>query len=142
MFQLHPNGWEFEQGHVAKLELIPSDNPFGRSSPGQQAVTVSNLDLRLPVAEGPGSASGFVEEAQEPVFPEGTEPAPGFDSQAPETAVSLTRKGKDVEAEFFSTEENSTFGCKRQQKDWKACESPKLFKSHIHSRPEVEGQGD
>ncbi len=28
VFQLHPNGWTFAEGHVAKLELLPADtNP-------------------------------------------------------------------------------------------------------------------
>ena len=35
VFQLHPNGWKFAQGHVAKLELLPADSPYGRASNGQ-----------------------------------------------------------------------------------------------------------
>ena len=56
VFQLHPNGWRFEEGHVAKLELLPNDTPYGRSSNGQLPVTISNLELRLPVLEQPGTA--------------------------------------------------------------------------------------
>src|SRR3954462_8348826 len=53
VFQLHPVGWKFAPGHVAKLELLPNDAPYGRVSNGQLPVTVSNLQLRLPVLEKP-----------------------------------------------------------------------------------------
>jgi len=53
VFQLHPVGWKFAPGHSAKLELLPSDVPYGRISNGQLPVTVSNLQLRLPVLEQP-----------------------------------------------------------------------------------------
>jgi predicted acyl esterase len=53
VFQLHPIGWRFEPGHVAKLELLPNDIPYGRISNGQLPVTVANLQLRLPVLEPP-----------------------------------------------------------------------------------------
>jgi predicted acyl esterase len=53
VFQLHPNGWHFAAGHVAKLELLPADEPYGRNSNGQEPVTISNLELRLPVREAP-----------------------------------------------------------------------------------------
>ena len=38
VFQLHPNGWKFQAGHVAKLELLPADQPYGRNSNGQAPV--------------------------------------------------------------------------------------------------------
>ena len=41
-----------------KLELLPADQPYGRNSNGQATVTVSNLELRLPVLEQPGALSG------------------------------------------------------------------------------------
>jgi predicted acyl esterase len=53
VFQLHADGWKFAAGHLAKLELLPSDAPYGRASNGQLPVTVSNLQLRLPVLEKP-----------------------------------------------------------------------------------------
>src|SRR5690242_1887866 len=53
VFQLHPNGWHFAEGHVVKLELLPADQPYGRNSNGQLTITVSNLRLRLPVLEPP-----------------------------------------------------------------------------------------
>jgi predicted acyl esterase len=53
VFQLHPDGWKFAAGHVAKLELLPNDAPYGRFSNGQLPITVSNLELRLPVLEKP-----------------------------------------------------------------------------------------
>lgn len=61
VFQLHPNGYEFAAGHIPKLELLPSDVPYSRKSNGQAPISVSNLELRLPVLEEPGTAG-----AQEP----------------------------------------------------------------------------
>ena len=83
VFQLTPNGWEFEEGHVAKLELLPYDDPYGRRSPGQQAVEVSDLELRLPVADDPGSAGGLVDEALPVVLPEGTRRRPASTRRRP-----------------------------------------------------------
>jgi predicted esterase len=70
VFQLHPNGWKFEAGHVAKLELLPADQPYGRNSNGQLPVTINNLELRLPVLEEPG---GPVDFAAPKVVPPGYE---------------------------------------------------------------------
>ena len=57
VFQLHPNGWTFAAGHVPKLELLAADADgsalanYGRPSNDQQPVTVSKLELRIPVVE-------------------------------------------------------------------------------------------
>ena len=57
VFQLHPSGHLFAPGHLAKLELLPSDSHgnvvggYGRAANGQGDITVSKLDLRLPVLE-------------------------------------------------------------------------------------------
>jgi hypothetical protein len=66
VFQLHPSGHLFAPGHVAKLELLPRDaggtalNSYGRAANGQGEITVSKLDLRLPVLEGPGAGGQVV----------------------------------------------------------------------------------
>ena len=73
VFQLHANAWRFEEGHVAKLELLPNDAPYGRASNGQGPVTVENLELRLPTRERAG-------EPAPAVLPPGTEPAPGIEA--------------------------------------------------------------
>jgi hypothetical protein len=84
VFQLHPNGWTFATGHVAKLELLPADtNPgltggYGRASNDQQPVTVKRLELRLPVREKPGSLDGRVGAADERFLPDGEELAADF----------------------------------------------------------------
>ena len=70
VFQLHPNGWKFAEGHVAKLELLPADQPYGRNSNGQTPITVSNLELRLPVLEQP-SCGGVVQDPAPKVVPAG-----------------------------------------------------------------------
>ena len=51
MWQLHPGGWRFAPGHVAKLELLGRDAPYARPSNQSFEITVSRLDLRLPVHE-------------------------------------------------------------------------------------------
>jgi predicted acyl esterase len=78
VFQLHPNGWKFEQGHVAKLELLPADVPYSRPTNVQLPVTVSNAELRLPVVEEPGAAGGAVLEPAPKVVPDGYELAADF----------------------------------------------------------------
>ena len=55
LFQLHANGWHFAAGHVPKLELLGQDAPYTRPSNGTFSISVSNLQLRLPVHEVPGS---------------------------------------------------------------------------------------
>ncbi len=66
VFELHPSGHLFAAGHVAKLELLPKDaggaalNSYGRPANGQGDITISNLDLRLPVLDSPGASGGQV----------------------------------------------------------------------------------
>ena len=55
VFQLHPGGWHFAAGHVARLELLGRDAPYGRASNGTFTVDVSSLELRLPVRERRGA---------------------------------------------------------------------------------------
>lgn len=50
------NGWRFAPGHVAKLELVGQSVPAGRASAGAFTVTVTDLDLLLPVMEAPDGA--------------------------------------------------------------------------------------
>jgi predicted acyl esterase len=80
VFQLHPDAWKFEPGHVAKLELLPADSPYGRASNGQQPVTVSQLQLRLPVLQGP-RANGSIRAPLRKFVPPGYgyALAPGYD---------------------------------------------------------------
>jgi predicted acyl esterase len=69
VFQLHPNGYRFAEGHVAKLELLPNDVPYGRLSNGQLPFTASNLELRLPVLEAPNG--GLIQKPAAKVVPPG-----------------------------------------------------------------------
>jgi predicted acyl esterase len=87
VFQLHPNGWTFEQGHVPKLELIAADGvkpdpasvlSYGRPSDGQGDVTVSKLELRIPVVEKPGALDGLVKAPAAKFLPPGYELAADF----------------------------------------------------------------
>ena len=85
VFQLHPNGWTFAAGHAPKLELIASDaadagglTSYGRRSDDQQAVTVSNLEMRMPVLEKPGALDGLVKAPAPKVLPDGYDLAAEF----------------------------------------------------------------
>ncbi len=86
VFQLHPSGHPFAPGHVAKLELLPKDagggtlNSYGRPANGQGDITVSNLDLRLPVADGAGAGGGQVAAAPPLPLPCGMAIAPEYSS--------------------------------------------------------------
>lgn len=71
IFQLHPDAWNFAKGHIAKLELLPSDVPYARASNAQAPITVSDLELRLPVREAPGSLGGLVQSPSPKVLPPG-----------------------------------------------------------------------
>jgi predicted acyl esterase len=66
VFQLHPQGYRFAGGHTVKLELLPSDAPYARPSNLQAPITVSNLELRLPVLEQPGALGGLVQSPAPP----------------------------------------------------------------------------
>jgi glycerophosphoryl diester phosphodiesterase/plastocyanin len=78
VLQLHPNGWRFEPGHAAHLELIGEDAPYARPSNQPWSIAVSNLELRLPVAEKPDCAQILSPAA--PVVPANGELAPGVDA--------------------------------------------------------------
>ncbi len=67
VFQLHPNGWHFAAGHLPKLELLGQSPPYGRPATGTYRVTVRDLELRLPVLEGPDG--GAVATPAAHVFP-------------------------------------------------------------------------
>jgi hypothetical protein len=81
VFQLHPQAYRFAAGHVAKLELLPSDVPYARASSAQTPIEVSNLELRLPVLEHPGELEGLVQAPAPKVVPPGYELA--IDYRAP-----------------------------------------------------------
>jgi hypothetical protein len=59
-FQLHPQAWKVEAGHVVKLELLTADSTYARNSSSPHSVQVKNLELRVPTADAPGSAEGLV----------------------------------------------------------------------------------
>jgi Acetyl xylan esterase (AXE1)/X-Pro dipeptidyl-peptidase C-terminal non-catalytic domain len=92
VFQLHPQGYRFAAGHVPKLELLSDDEPYSRPTNGQLPITVSNLELRLPVLEPPGSLGGLVQGPAPKVLPPGYELAAGY-APAPPVAEGETLQG-------------------------------------------------
>ena len=55
-FQMHPQAWKVEAGHVLKLELLTADSTYLRNSSSPHSVQVRNLELRVPTIDPPGSA--------------------------------------------------------------------------------------
>jgi X-Pro dipeptidyl-peptidase (S15 family) len=80
VFQLHPQAFHFAAGDIPKLELLPSDSPYARPSNAQAPITVSKLELRLPVHDQPGSLGGLVQSPAPPVVPPGYELASDYRS--------------------------------------------------------------
>jgi len=93
VFQLHPGAWKFEEGHVARLELLPKDGSgpatpsditnYSRPSNLQQPITVHDLVLRLPVTESPGALGGLVKAPAAKILPDDRGPvelAPGYNA--------------------------------------------------------------
>ena len=85
VFQLHPAAWEFASGHIPKLELLPKDGTgsaglgsYGRVSNNQKPVGVSDLELRLPVRERPGTLNGRVKAPRAKFVPRGYRLHPDF----------------------------------------------------------------
>lgn len=61
VFQLHPQAWTVQPGHSLKLELLAQDSPYARTASAampQQSIQVSDLQLRLPVVDAPGTDLG------------------------------------------------------------------------------------
>jgi hypothetical protein len=58
-FQIHPSGWHFAEGHIAKLELLGRDFPYTQASNGTFAITADDVVLELPVRESPNG--GLIE---------------------------------------------------------------------------------
>ncbi len=95
VFQLHPNGWRFERGHVARLELVGNDAPYARPSNAPYRVDVRRLELRLPVREAPDCTTVLGRAA--PVLPAGYELAPGVDARA-SSACAQAQRGDGADA--------------------------------------------
>jgi hypothetical protein len=71
VFQLHPNAWRFAPGHQAKVELLGNDAPYVRASNGTFSIAASNVEVRLPAHDSPGSANGQVGSPSAPFVPAG-----------------------------------------------------------------------
>ena len=88
VFQLHPNGWRFAPGHVAKLQLLGRDAPYARASNGAFTVGLRDVQVRLPVVERDGPD---VRAPLPYVLPAGATLAPGF---AGAVALPVSARGK------------------------------------------------
>jgi len=77
VFQLHPNVFHVEDGHVLKLELLPDDYPYSILNPGspvaaaQHPIEVSHLRLQVPVTDTPGASGELVRDPAEKFLPPG-----------------------------------------------------------------------
>jgi predicted acyl esterase len=81
VFQLHPQAYHVPAGDEIELELLPSDFPYMRYSNLQANVTVSNLELRLPVNDQPGALGGLVQAPAPKVVPAGYTLAKEFETK-------------------------------------------------------------
>ncbi|HEX2085088.1 MAG TPA: CocE/NonD family hydrolase [Solirubrobacteraceae bacterium] len=88
VFQLHPNAWHFAAEHVPKLQLLGRDAPYVRASNGEFQVTVSNLELRLPVREQPG---GLISQPKPLPLPPGRRAVPGVETEVVGSRPQLRR---------------------------------------------------
>jgi pimeloyl-ACP methyl ester carboxylesterase len=59
-FQLNGNGWRFEPGHVAKLELLGQDAPYLQPNKEAFSLSVTNVVVELPTVERPGATPQIV----------------------------------------------------------------------------------
>ena len=50
-FDLHGNGWRFEQGHRLRVELAQDDDPYVRPPDQPGTITVSAVQLSVPIRE-------------------------------------------------------------------------------------------
>ncbi len=128
VFQLYSNAWKFEEGHIAKLELLPHDEGYSNVAPGQTTITVEQLEWRLPVAESPGEVEGLVTAPAEKILPGATQLAPGFDSGPPVTRFVTTPKEISNNAsptfDYMSSDVGSTYECRldsNQEADFNPC---------------------
>lgn len=122
VFQLHPQGYFVAPGHVVKLELLPHDSAYGRQNPAspddaaQHAVTVSDLQLRLPVQESAGAVGGLVNAPADKVLPSGYSFAPGYQHVEPETTIDSGPSGLTTNVSpsfgFSASESYASFECK------------------------------
>ncbi|HET6831278.1 MAG TPA: CocE/NonD family hydrolase [Solirubrobacterales bacterium] len=131
VFQLFANGWEVEEGHVLRLELLPRDaaqttpggflSNYGRPSDDQQAATIEEVDIRVPVLEAPGSLGGLVADPAPKVLPKrpGVELAPGYEAigaVAIRGDLELTGKpkvkGKRLRAKM-TCDDDASYSCRK-----------------------------
>ena len=89
VFQLHPTSWQFNAGYGAKLELLGQSSPYGRASNGTFTITATNVEVRLPVHETPGSCPA-VQSPAPPVFPP-TVPEATTTTTTPSTTTTTTQ---------------------------------------------------
>jgi len=111
VIQLHGNVYKFEPGTQMRLQLLPKDGVKGpaggisyvRPSNLQEDITISNVDIRVPVRETPGSVGGEVTAPLPKPLPADTEIADQFSkiggaalTGIPASAKKATAKGKTL----------------------------------------------
>ncbi len=116
VFQLHGNGYRFEPGTRARLQLLPRDGgtsesgkmfSYVRPSNDQRDVKISNVEVRLPVMEAPGALNGLVKKPLKKALPAGSKLMKDFASigsvaldGAPTSAAKATVKGKQLKVKL------------------------------------------
>ncbi len=143
VFQLHPQAYHVAPGHVVKLELLPNDASYGRKNPSspddaaQHRVSVSNLELRLPVRQRPGALRGLVQRPADKVLPAGYRFARGYHHAPAQTRITGGPSGRTggptATFTFASTDGFPRFECRLKrpgdQGTFRPC-SPRGVKSY------------
>ncbi|HEY2429932.1 MAG TPA: hypothetical protein VGI06_13430, partial [Acidimicrobiales bacterium] len=88
VFQLYPQAWHFAPGHTIRLELLGQDTPYSRPDTLPGAITVSNLELRLPTVDQPNCTT--ILSPAPPVVPAQQQLAPGVNPHPPDTCPAVT----------------------------------------------------
>ena len=106
VFQLHPNVFHVAAGHVLKLELLPDDSPYSiknsasPDSAAQHAIQVSDLELRVPSMDAPGSSEGLVQSPLSKYLPTGYKLAFNVAPAAPTTPHLTSGESPNANGQF------------------------------------------
>jgi len=77
VLDLHGTGWRFKQGHRIRIELAQDDDPYIKSATSPSSLTISGVQLDIPVREAQPADSGGSDDA-------GDSPAPAPADNSPE----------------------------------------------------------
>ncbi len=153
VFQLHPQDWTVESGHVVKLELLVQDSTYARNSSSATSsaanIAVKNLELRLPTLEAPGSDGGLVEKPRAKYLPPGYTLARNVVPAAPTVPVLSGGSNPNNNGQFTltweatqaATEPTFTLEHKNASGGWSSVASGLTSPTYTFASGNPEGEG-